>query len=337
VNYYSELGVQKTASDADIKKAYRKLALEYHPDKNQGDKSAEEKFKRISEAYRTLGDEKKRKEYDAKLLKEEKGAFRENQGGFGFDDFVNNFGGDFNNWRKQSSDRARKTQGRTHASQPKTEHLDIKLESAVSLSDALVGKKIEISFTRKKIEYTGTVGSLLSYEMSDEEKEIAVNVDLRKVYLPIKQEEGRAFTIVRIPKLGNEEVLTRADIWGEMEQFPLIGDLYLTIYFEVPSEIKLDGTRIIHTVEVPLSKVLFETEKLTIETLYNKKYEASINQPKTLSNLKFSIPGEGIKGDKGIVGEYLVKFDILSPDLDHLSLEKLEKLKTIIVDCESKS
>ncbi|MBD3426468.1 MAG: DnaJ domain-containing protein [Candidatus Omnitrophica bacterium] len=63
-DYYSVLGVKEDASQDKIKKAYRKLALKYHPDKNPGDKKAEEKFKKISEAYYTLGDEKRRKEYD---------------------------------------------------------------------------------------------------------------------------------------------------------------------------------------------------------------------------------------------------------------------------------
>ena len=63
-DYYGDLGVSSTASAADIKKAYRKLARENHPDSNPGNKSAEEKFKRVAEAYDVIGDEAKRKEYD---------------------------------------------------------------------------------------------------------------------------------------------------------------------------------------------------------------------------------------------------------------------------------
>src|SRR3990170_2914697 len=63
-DYYKILGVDKKASAEDIKKAYRKLALKYHPDKNPGNKEAEEKFKKLSEAYAVLSDTKKRKEYD---------------------------------------------------------------------------------------------------------------------------------------------------------------------------------------------------------------------------------------------------------------------------------
>jgi len=64
-NFYSALGVEKTASQETIKSAYRKLALKYHPDKNLDDSSAEAKFKEVSEAYAVLGDPDKRAEYDA--------------------------------------------------------------------------------------------------------------------------------------------------------------------------------------------------------------------------------------------------------------------------------
>ncbi len=63
-DYYKILGIDKKASAADIKKAYRKLAVKYHPDKNPNDKIAEEKFKELNEAYEVLGDEEKRKKYD---------------------------------------------------------------------------------------------------------------------------------------------------------------------------------------------------------------------------------------------------------------------------------
>lgn len=63
-DYYNILGVEKSATEVEIKKAYRKLALKYHPDKNQGDADASDRFKEISEAYETLSNSEKRAKYD---------------------------------------------------------------------------------------------------------------------------------------------------------------------------------------------------------------------------------------------------------------------------------
>jgi curved DNA-binding protein len=93
-DYYQALGVNKSASAAEIKKAYRKLAMKYHPDHAKGDKASEEKFKKISEAYAVLSDEEKRKQYDTfgsegfsqRFSQED--IFR----GFDFNDILREFG-----------------------------------------------------------------------------------------------------------------------------------------------------------------------------------------------------------------------------------------------------
>ena len=99
-DYYKVLGVARNATDAEIKKAYRKLAMKYHPDHAKGDKTAEERFKKISEAYAVLSDKQKRQEYDTfgsegfhqRFSKED--IFR----GFDINDILKEFGfggGDF--------------------------------------------------------------------------------------------------------------------------------------------------------------------------------------------------------------------------------------------------
>ncbi len=93
-DFYAELGVAKTASSVEIKKAYRKLARQYHPDQNPNDKNAEEKFKRISEAYHVLSDETERKQYDALRTMGGGGArFTGGNGSGGFEDIFASFGG----------------------------------------------------------------------------------------------------------------------------------------------------------------------------------------------------------------------------------------------------
>ncbi len=84
-DFYKVLGIEKSATEADIKKAYRKLAMQYHPDRNQGDKKAEQKFKEIGNAYETLSDTKKRKQYDT--------VGSANSGSQGFPGGGNPFGG----------------------------------------------------------------------------------------------------------------------------------------------------------------------------------------------------------------------------------------------------
>jgi molecular chaperone DnaJ len=103
-DYYALLGIEKNASDEDIKKAYRKLAIKYHPDKNPGDKSAEEKFREATEAYEILKDPKKRQQYDqfGHAAFEQGGGFGgggySGFGGFDISDalraFMSDFGGD---------------------------------------------------------------------------------------------------------------------------------------------------------------------------------------------------------------------------------------------------
>ncbi len=92
-DFYKSLGVKKTASADEIKKAYRKLARKYHPDQNPNDKVAEEKFKEVSEAYQVLSDEQDRKQYDAIRSMSGGGARFAPGGSGGFEDLFSMFNG----------------------------------------------------------------------------------------------------------------------------------------------------------------------------------------------------------------------------------------------------
>jgi curved DNA-binding protein len=112
-DYYKLLGVAKSATAEEIKKAYRKLAMKYHPDRTKGDKAAEDQFKKISEAYAVLSDSKKRKEYDTfgsegfhqRFSQED--IFR----GSNFSDIFNDLGFDLNDLFSSRGGRSRFTFG----------------------------------------------------------------------------------------------------------------------------------------------------------------------------------------------------------------------------------
>jgi len=144
-DYYEVLGVIKSASTEEIKKAYRKLALKYHPDRNKGDKAAEAKFKEASEAYHVLSDKERKTNYDQFGHAAFEGAG--GRGGFSnfdfssafsdifgsdiFDDFFEGFGGTRGRRRRASDFRGE----------------DLRYDLSISLEEAYIGKKQEINFS----------------------------------------------------------------------------------------------------------------------------------------------------------------------------------------------
>lgn len=130
-NYYEILGVSKTASQDEIKSAYRKLVKQYHPDLHPNDPACAEKFKEINEANEVLSDEKRRKQYDFELEHPNMGGF----GGFEdiFGDIFGSFGGG----------------SRTRA-QAKSQGEDITVEISLSFLDAAKGCTKDITYTRNQ-------------------------------------------------------------------------------------------------------------------------------------------------------------------------------------------
>lgn len=136
-DYYDLLGVSKTATDEELKKAYRKLALKYHPDKNPGDQAAETHFKEINAAYSVLGDAEKRRVYDRYGHEAFSGAAGSGGFGGGFDSNVGDIFGDlFEDFFGASSGRARRRRGASGS--------DLKYTLDISLDTVLSGKEAKI-------------------------------------------------------------------------------------------------------------------------------------------------------------------------------------------------
>jgi molecular chaperone DnaJ len=137
-DYYDILGVPRNASEEDIKKAYRRMALKYHPDRNQGDKEAEENFKEASEAYEVLRDPNKREIYD---FYGHDGLKSSGFTGFrGFDDIFSSFGDIFEEFFGFSS-RSSRRGGSPGA--------DLRYDLKMSLLDAALGMETEIEIFKK--------------------------------------------------------------------------------------------------------------------------------------------------------------------------------------------
>ncbi|MDC0426754.1 molecular chaperone DnaJ [Pelagibacteraceae bacterium] len=142
-DYYDILGVNKSASKDEIKKAYRTTAFKYHPDKNPGDKKAEEKFKEASEAYGVLSDDQKKTNYD----QFGHSAFQGSGGGQGFggfdassfSDIFEDFFGDFSGASRGSSRRSSGNRGN-----------DLRYDVSISLEDAYKGLEKKINYTTYK-------------------------------------------------------------------------------------------------------------------------------------------------------------------------------------------
>ena len=148
-DFYEILGVSKTASADEIKAAYRKLALKYHPDRNPGNKEAEEKFKAAAEAYEVLSDSDKRRKYD-QFGHAGVGAGPGGMGshGMSMDDIFEHFGDIFGDLfgGGQSSSRARKKTG----PEPRRGH-DLHKDIQVTLKEAYLGTKQEVAYSRFEV------------------------------------------------------------------------------------------------------------------------------------------------------------------------------------------
>lgn len=142
-DYYEVIGVQKSSSADEIKKAYRKLAMKYHPDRNPGDKEAEEKFKEAAEAYAVLSDAQKRAQYDQ--FGHSLGG-RGFQGFEGFEDNFRNFGDIFGDLFEDFFG-----MGGGHGGSRARRGADLEMGLEITLEDVLNGKEMEVSVPRREV------------------------------------------------------------------------------------------------------------------------------------------------------------------------------------------
>ena len=304
-NYYDILGVAKDAAPADIKKAYRKLAMKYHPDRTQGDKAGEEKFKKISEAYAVLSDPEKKKQYDTfgsetfRQRYSQEDIFR----GFDLGDILKEFGmGGGRTGRGGSPFEAFFQQARgsgggggtfyttgpggMHTQQQAVKGADITYELAIDLHDVLTGAEKTISLRH-----------------DDRTENVAVKI-------PAGIEEGKKLRLS-----------------GKGQPSPYggpPGDLFLVMRIQPHPVFGRDGQNLILEKEIPFSAACLGTE-LEVPTLEGKALKVKIPagmQPKGKLRLK----GHGLpSGAGGARGDILVSVTARVPKELSAAQKKLVK------------
>jgi curved DNA-binding protein len=271
-DYYQAIGVKKGASEAEIKKAYRKLAMKYHPDRNKGDKKAEERFKELSEAYAVLSDKEKRKQYDMlgadgfrqRYSQEDRfrGANIEDilrDMGLGADIFSNIFsgaGGGRGGYRTYTSgggagfDVSDLFGGGPHRGRP-PKGSDLSFELPVSIEDAHSGGS-------RTIKYQSPQGT----------KEVTVKI-------PKGISAGKK---LRLAGKGNSGPAGA-------------GDLYLTVVFEEHPLYEVEGSNLVIRREISFTEVALGTT-LEVPTLDGPK-RVKI-PPGTQPQTRIRLPGHGL-------------------------------------------
>jgi curved DNA-binding protein len=294
-DYYKDLGISKSATPAEIKKAYRTLANKYHPDKTNGDHAAEEKFKAINEANEVLSDPAKRKKYDQFGADwkhyEEAGA---QPGGFDWSKYASGSGG-----------QAR----RTGTNQSDTMFAD---DGVNDLFEMLFGQHSGQRPGRRSVVRKGEdleTETILSLEEAyhGTTRLIQLNGQMIKVTIKPGATDNQ---MLRIPGKGA----------GGLSGGPN-GDLYLTVKIAPHPEFQRKGNDLRCDFPVDLYTAILGG-KAQIKTLKGK---VTVNIPKGTSNgkeLRLRGLGMPVYGKKGKFGDLLVKIDVGLPE--HLSEEETD-------------
>ena len=288
-DYYTLLGVAKAATPDEIKKSYRKLAMQHHPDRNQGDKGAEEKFKQLSEAYAVLSDADKRKKYDAYGSAD---AFSQNVSNedifkdFNLDDILSQFGMRSSGW---GNFKTRRTSPGTQGGQ---------VGGSASMFDDLFGT----TATRERVPKKGQDAELpLTIPFHD-----AMFGGERPIALQIDGEERRL--TVRVP--AGIATGKKLRIKGEGHKAPGgRGDLHLLVTVEEDPRFERKGDDL-HTTARILPSALLLGGSADVETLHGKKrIKISGGAP---SGTQVRVRGQGapVLGKPGVHGDLYVRLEV---------------------------
>ena len=288
-DYYQILGVPKGADEKDIKSAYRKLARKYHPDVNPNDKTAEAKFKEMSEAYEVLSDSEKRAMYDQYGSNWEQAQQYNAQGGAGagdFGDYSHMTGGGFESIFEHLF-----TGGRTSGTRMNMNYGDIE-----SMQPRDVEKTVEISLE----EIDSGTQRVLTYQTMDAQR---LRDGITTVPTTKKVE-------VKIPAGISDGKKLRVPGKGAAGQNGKAGDLYVVIKWASHPTFKSSGENLEVEVPVPYTTAALGGE-IRVPTL---RSAVSMKIPEgTQSGQTFRLGGQGIMNLKGSRGDLMAKIKITTP------------------------
>ncbi|WP_297281193.1 DnaJ domain-containing protein [uncultured Anaerococcus sp.] len=300
-DYYEVLGVDKKASDADIKKAYRKLAKQYHPDLHPDDKDAADKFSEISEAYEVLSDPNKRKKYDRF------GKDANFTGGQNFD--PSDFGFDFGNFGGGSY---------SYTSGSDSGFSDF--------FDSLFGGFGKSTYTRgNSRKFTGASGKNFNAKKKttlDARIEITIDEALNGTSKSIGIQNGDTTTNVEVKVPAGIKNNNKIKINGS--KYGINAYILAKIIIKDDENRRLEGIDIIQVEKISPWKAYFGT-KIKVNTLNGS---LMVNVPeKVNSGQKIRLKGYGYKDRKGNKGDLLLEIIIDNPS--DLSKEAIELYKQL--------